>query len=234
MLGTYRVELRERYFDSFKLDDIPEHMDLGPLITKYLLNSSPQITELSQNKERVIRMGQVPKKPKIMLIGNAQHGKDTVAALLRDALGLQFRGSSEIANEAFIYDALKDELGYDNLEQCYNDRDNHRPLWHQLIKLFNFHDKAALSRLIFETEGQDMYVGCRNTEELQAAKKAGLFDYVVWVDASARKPDEKSTSFDISKCLADFTIDNNEEGESHLIEVVNAFAAQLKKVHGEW
>ena len=37
----------------------------------------------------------------------------------------------------------------------------------------------------------------------------GLFDLIIWVDASERLPKEPSTSFNIDKSCADIIVENN-------------------------
>lgn len=147
------------------------------------------------------------KNIKLMIIGHGRHGKDTVAEILVAETGNSFAASSEICAKAFIYDTLKDEFGYKSAEECFEDRHNHRALWHHLIKLFNYHNKAALSELIFDN--CSYYVGCRSREEFLAAKAEGLYDYAIWVDASDRKPLEDESSFDIDVGLSDVIVDNN-------------------------
>ena len=44
---------------------------------------------------------------KILILGTARHGKDTLAELLNEDFGMTFKSSSEMANELFIYDELK-------------------------------------------------------------------------------------------------------------------------------
>jgi len=144
---------------------------------------------------------------KLMIMGYGRHGKDTVCELLRDRHGFTFASSSYEAAEYAIYPVLRDLLGYKTLEECYNDRVNHRALWFELIKAFNHRDKARLSGLIFET--YDIYAGIRNAEEFHAARRAGLFDYTVWVDASRRLPPETTSSCTVTPGMADYVLDNN-------------------------
>ena len=162
--------------------------------------------------------------PKVMIIGHGRHGKDTVAALLVDALKLRFMASSEICSAVFIFDALKDEFGYTTPQECFEDRSNHRELWHQLISVFNFHDKAALIKLIYQYV--DVYVGCRCVKELTGAKEAGEIDVTIWVDAIGRVPIDDEPSFSVHKGLAEYHIDNSADDPDQVIltELVNELA----------
>ena len=49
----------------------------------------------------------------------------------------------------------------------------------------------------------------RDREEIDECLKQGLFDLIIWVDASQRLPEEDKDSFNIDKTYADIIIDNN-------------------------
>ena len=146
-------------------------------------------------------------KPKILIIGHARHGKDTLAGFWRDAFGLTFRDSSQRSAEIFIFDALREKYDYLDIRQCYADRVNHRSEWYDLICEYNKHDKARLAKDIMATS--DAYVGMRSSEEIAACREQGVFDLVVWVDALERLPPEPASSFDITRNDADVFIENN-------------------------
>lgn len=149
----------------------------------------------------------IQEKPSILIIGNARHGKDTAAEYFRDNYRVTFNSSSQAACDIFLFDALKDEHKYSTIDKCFEDRVNHRKLWHDLICEYNIDDKARLAKGIMEKN--DCYVGMRSNEEAQTCIDQGIFDLVIWVDASDRLPLEKKDSFDIDKSIADFIIDNN-------------------------
>jgi dephospho-CoA kinase len=143
----------------------------------------------------------------ICLLGHARHGKDTVAEYFRDNFGMTFQSSSEAAAEIFIFDALKEKYGYKTFEECYQDRVNHRAEWYDLICEYNREDKARLARGIVEKTG--CYVGMRDSSEIKACIEQKIFDCIIWVDASERKPLEPKDSFNIEMSDADFIIQNN-------------------------
>lgn len=162
---------------------------------------------------------------KVILLGHGRSGKDTVAEILNKELGLVFCSSSLFAARLFIYDALKDTIGYDSFEECYEDRHNHRATWHNLICSYNANDPARLAREIFKRN--EIYVGIRSNVEFGEAKREGLFDLAIWVDASERVPNEGSDSFDIDRSQADFVIDNNgdeEELRARLGKLIELFS----------
>ena len=144
----------------------------------------------------------------LLIIGYAQHGKDDLANMLCDITGSMLKkSSSELAMELFIFDALKDKYGYATIEDCYNDRSNHRAEWFDLIADYNKDDPARLAKKLIE--GSNIYVGMRRRAELIACRAQGLFDAVKWVDASKRKPPEDSSSMELCPEDADYIVDNN-------------------------
>jgi hypothetical protein len=147
-----------------------------------------------------IRKWPKPKKskwPKILVLGHARHGKDTVAEVLRDEYGFSFASSSHFCAERVMmpyYNSKMGHPGYANVEDCYADRVNNRAEWFNQIQAYNSPDRGRLAREILETS--DLYVGMRCKEEFAAAKDA--FDFILWVDATERGlPLEPEDSFDI-------------------------------------
>ena len=155
---------------------------------------------------------------KLLVIGNARAGKDTVAEMMKSIFGLQFKSSSEACLEIFIYDALKERHGYLTMEQAFNDRVNHRALWHDMIVNFNTPDKSRLAREIMVDN--QIYVGMRDYEEIRACKDAGIFNAVIWID-NDRVPLEPSSSFNIDRDIADYFIDNNGTKDELLCNVID-------------
>lgn len=146
-------------------------------------------------------------RSKFLIIGHAQHGKDTAAEMLCDMFGLKAADSSRRSLEIFLFDKLAPKYGYKTIEEAYQDRKNHRAEWYEEIKAFNTPDKTRLARNIIKDS--DIYVGMRCPEEIAACRSARLFDQVLWIDASERKPPEPSSSFAITQADADVVIDNN-------------------------
>jgi len=144
---------------------------------------------------------------KLLIIGNMRHGKDTMAEILRDEIGLKFMSSSQAAADIFIYDTLKDKYGYKTPEECFEDRMNRRPEWYELICDYNKEDRTRLAKEILSKT--DCYVGMRDRDEIRACIDNKVFDLIVWVDASERLPEEDASSFNIDKSCADVIIDNN-------------------------
>lgn len=152
-------------------------------------------------------MKQSNQKPKLLVIGHARHGKDTVCEVLRDEFDFNFRSSSDFCAERFIYAALKDKYGYATYQQCFEDRHNHRAEWYDMIHDYCRNDYAQLGREIFAEN--DVYCGLRNKSEFHAMRNTGVFDYAVWVDRCDHLPLEDPRSMSLEIWMADYVIDNN-------------------------
>jgi dephospho-CoA kinase len=144
---------------------------------------------------------------KMLIIGNARHGKDSLAEIMNEVYGLTFKSSSQAAADIFLYNTLKNKYGYTTSEECFEDRVNHRAEWKELICDYNKEDRAKLAKGILEHS--DCYVGMRDRAEINECMCQGLFDIIIWVDASERLPLEDPSSFDIDKTCADIIIENN-------------------------
>jgi hypothetical protein len=131
---------------------------------------------------------------KLLIIGHMRHGKDTVAGIIEEYTGMSFKSSSQMAAEIFIYDKLKNKYKYTSFMECFEDRMNHRAEWHELIKNYNYPDKAKLAKEILKYN--DMYVGMRSQAEIDKCIEDGIFDLIIGV-FDPNKPLEPKDSFDI-------------------------------------
>lgn len=178
-------------------------------------NLSPEEISCLDKKLNKRREKNKPNK-KILILGSARSGKDTLAEILNKEFGTTYIASSEAANNLFIFDKLKTKYGYKTKKECFKDRVNHRDEWYNLICEYNIDDKAKLAKDIMKKA--DCYVGMRDNEEFLASKH--LFDIIIWVDASDRLPSEIGT-FNISKNEADFIIENNTTLEDFTKRAIN-------------
>jgi dephospho-CoA kinase len=143
-----------------------------------------------------------------MIFGYARHGKDTVAEILHQALGLRFVSSSFAAAEKVMVPFLAAKgITYASLEECYADRVNRRQDWYEQIKAYNTPDSAKLAREIYTDN--DIYVGIRNVVEFEAIRDEGLFDYSIWVDRSKHVEPESTVSTSVLPSMANYVLDNN-------------------------
>jgi len=134
------------------------------------------------------------RKYKLLIIGHMRHGKDTVAEIIEEYTGMSFKSSSQMAAEIFIYDELKNKYGYSSFIECFEDRMNHRAEWHDLIKNYNYPDKAKLAKEILKHN--DMYVGMRSQAEIDKCIEDGVFDMIIGVFDPSKSLEPKD-SFDI-------------------------------------
>lgn len=160
-------------------------------------------------------------KPKLLIIGHGRHGKDTVAEMISNKMGLTFASSSEFVGHKCIWPLWGQER-YEDFNAMFEDRvtPENRVVWGNLISAYNTPDK---SRTAYEmlNEGNDMYVGMRRFDEYQACVDKNLFDHVIWVDACKRLPLEAKASNEMESKHADLVIDNNGPEENLQVAISN-------------
>lgn len=145
--------------------------------------------------------------PKLLIIGHARHGKDTVAEILSKQHGYKFISSSVFVGKEVMWDNWGVAV-YPNFEAMFEDRVNHRKLWGEMISAYNTPDKTKTGRTMIE-RGYDMYVGMRREDEIIACIGAKIFDHIIWVDRSHFLPPEPYESMQIPQHYATDVIDNN-------------------------
>lgn len=142
--------------------------------------------------------------PRLMICGYSRHGKDTVCEMMKP---WKFVSSSMFVAKAAVYPTLKTLYDYKSLEQCYDDRHNHRAEWHTLISTYNRQDLARLARELYEE--YDIYCGIRCCKEFAVVQNEGLFALSIWVDASERLSPESISSCTVTKGMCDIVLENN-------------------------
>jgi hypothetical protein len=135
-------------------------------------------------------------RDKVLILGHARHGKDTVGAMIAEHWKVPVLETSKWISENYMFDMLRGKYGYANHEECYEDRGNHRGEWYDLICMFNARNPRRLAEAMLRES--DVYIGIRSFEELQAALP--LFGKVIYV-SNNRKPDEDTESCDIPQWL---------------------------------
>jgi hypothetical protein len=121
---------------------------------------------------------------KILILGYAGHGKDEVAGILSKNSDMKFTSTSVWVCEKIIFPILRVKYGYKTVQECFEDRDNHRIEWRDLVNEYNTPDLTRLVREnLFEN---DIYVGLRDHDQYKACMDNNLFDYVLFVDAWPR------------------------------------------------
>jgi dephospho-CoA kinase len=144
---------------------------------------------------------------KILIIGHARHGKDTLAEILNGLYGFSFKSSSRAASQIFLYDELKTKYGYTSPDECFADRVNHRKEWHDLICEYNKEDRSRLAKDILKT--YDIYVGMRSKDEIKECQRNSLFNLIIGV-FNPNMPLEDKSSFNIDLWqMSDVVIPNS-------------------------
>jgi hypothetical protein len=141
---------------------------------------------------------------KLIICGHGRHGKDTACEWLKDKHKRKFVSSSWFLTKPVIWPVLGSK--YNTIQECFEDRHNHRQIWYDLITAYNTPDASRLGREIFAE--YDIYCGLRNRNELIALKQC-MPVTVVWVDRSKLLPPESSASNTITEQDADYVLDNN-------------------------
>jgi hypothetical protein len=149
----------------------------------------------------------IEKLPKLIVIGYGRHGKDTFCEIASKFFNFKFISSSKFCSQYLIYPILKQKYNYNNEEECYDDRHNHRSEWFNIIADYNKDDPTMLGRQILSQ--YDIYCGLRRREELIALIENKIPHYTIWVDASKRLPPEDTSSCTVTPDMANFIIDNN-------------------------
>ena len=163
------------------------------------------------------------RKPRLLIIGHARHGKDTVAEKISDKMGLKFTSSSVFVGKEIIWPTWGSQR-YSSFGDMFADRVNHRKTWADLISAYNTPDKTRTAKTMLE-RGYDMYVGMRKRDEFNACCEAGLFDHIIWVDALSRLPPEGKDSMELMACHANIYLDNNgsEDYVNYFVKEIQEF-----------
>ena len=161
-------------------------------------------------------------RPKLLILGYARHGKDTVAEMLHKKHGFKFMSSSEFVGREIIWENWG-KIRYPTFEAMFEDRVNWRKLWMEMISLYNTPQKDRTARTMLERD-YDLYVGMRRYDELEASRD--LFDHVVWVERSSMPPETGSMDITERNAQWDYKIDNNGTLED-LERKVDSFARSI-------
>jgi hypothetical protein len=144
---------------------------------------------------------------KLLVLGHARHGKDTVCEMLREKQGLKFVSSSMFVCERAVIPYLAERgITYGSTAEAYEDRGNHRADWHNAIAEYNSADPARLGRELFSE--YDIYCGLRSMLEFSAMYSARLFDATLWVYRPQLALESKD-SMKLTPNLADVHIHND-------------------------
>lgn len=135
--------------------------------------------------------------------GPGKCGKDTVCEWLRDNTSLIYTGSTSLYACKEVMEHMKDVgIDYDTPQMCYDDRDNHRQIWADVINDMNKENKTKLyARCLNE---QHILNGIRNQEEFIACRSSGIIDLSIWIDRDV--PNDPTMGYGSELC--DIVIEN--------------------------
>ena len=176
----------EKRPNSLGYDAVKPNSWLAPSHLPFFNVTTEEILNILKNRQ----------KEKIIILGHARHGKDTVCEYLRDKYNFKFQSSSMFALENIIWPVLKDE--YNTKLECFADRVNNRELWFDLITNFNASGLKSMGELIFEEN--DIYCGLRQIDELNNLidKKIVKIENIYFVDRSKILSIESENSSEIN------------------------------------
>ncbi len=147
------------------------------------------------------------RRPRILILGHARHGKDTAAEIISEIMGLKFISSSRFVAEEIIWPMWGQER-YATFEDMFEDRVNFRATWKNLIRAYNTPDLTRTTRTMLE-RGYDIYVGMRDPDEYISSKDQ--FDLILWIDRSKEcRPEDRSSMGIVYNPLQMMMIDNNQ------------------------
>ena len=117
---------------------------------------------------------------KIGICGMGRAGKDTAAEFLRDEYGLRYTHGTSRSAAMIVWVAMtKRGINYDTVDECFDDRRNHRELWAKIIGRHNAGEPTRMYRECLAH--QDILTGIRWRNEFAACKAAGICDVWLWI-----------------------------------------------------
>lgn len=132
------------------------------------------------------RSRQWPSGPKLAILGHGRAGKDTAGGWLGLFTELRYVGSTS----RVICPLIARERGI-SIREAWANRHNERMFWYEWANNYRKDDPAKIAKECLK-EG-DIVVGLRADYELEACRRADLFDLIVWVENPRVAPDPTVT-----------------------------------------
>jgi hypothetical protein len=160
---------------------------------------------------------------KLLIIGHGRHGKDTVAEGLVERMPtLSFMSSSMFVAQTVVRKDLEAVgINYLDLEDCYEDRVNHRDFWRDSVARYCNPPERMAQEILAD---HDIYVGMRTRREFAASRH--LFDEVIWVDRTRLLPPEPSC--ELTRWDATYYFNNN-NGKEDLVHELDDLQDYLER-----
>lgn len=169
---------------------------------------------------------------KLLILGDAEVGKDAVAESISHQFSIPTMSSSAAAKELVFQRSKKLQEKYVDATAAWLDRrtpENRREWYFQICQI-NKHDPTTLARFILEKS--DIYTGMRDPAEFHACQESKLFDLVIWVRSDVRGASESKETNKLTHEICDIEICNNFETLQELDERV--FRVFSKIIHGTY
>ena len=131
--------------------------------------------------------------PPILIVGWGRCGKDEAAAFLHQHCGLWATGSTSWAALPLMAKLLNLPL-----QAAWDTRHAYRQVWKDACDDFRKNDPLLLINLALANGGV-VVTGIRDKVELEAAKAAGIFHRILWIDRPGI-PRDPTVTFEAKDC----------------------------------
>lgn len=150
-----------------------------------------------------------PQKPKLMITGHANHGKDLVCKYLRRIYGFKY-STSKYAVDKFIFDELSEKFNASSKKEFMEIKNSSNELRAAMFNSISEYNKQDPHKLFNEIMSLcNIYCGARRKIEVNW----DMIDLSIWVDASERLPAEPSASMTLKPSDCDIVLNNNTSKE---------------------
>ena len=159
---------------------------------------------------------------KLMVCGYGEHGKDEACRYIAEKTTLRYKLSTSEMFAEIVFAAVGAHMGYKNVQECWDDRRNHRQLWYEIIVDQNANLRVYHAHLLMT----DILNGIRNPAEFKQLLQENIVQLAIWVDASVRKASTISSECKITPDMCHVYIDNNRDLPylySQLDSVINRY-----------
>ena len=181
-------------------------------------------------------------KPRILVVGHARHGKDTVALYMQKMHDYRFVSPSWMYLMEVIWPAIRGvyqtsttfrnvrelaemEIQYENVSDALEYKGEHRKLWFDLISEWLSGDLLRAARIVYG-DGH-IHCGIRRVDEFTAVCEE-FNPYVVWVNSLERGvPPEPKESFQLTESMAHWVLDNS-QGLPHLYKAIDNMVEEIE------